>query len=110
MTIFNKVHYQPSTHAEERTIERTPLAENRIEARKAVSKLASTGRLIQDFNGYRYIQNGAYYLPCIKTSENQYYVTTLMTWDMVKHRLQSVVDYYSNTSPTIPKSMNRLSG
>jgi hypothetical protein len=95
---FDYVRYFSSEHAEMRFIERTDWSSSKEAARDHIIKMAYNGSIILESKQYRYIQNGDYYLPCIKWSsrgENVYRIKTVMTWDMVKDRFQSVVDKYT---------------
>lgn len=82
-------------------MERSSLASTRAEAKQKVLDLVQKGRVILEFNQYRYIQSGDFYLPCVKwpsKGERAYRVKTVMTWDMVENRLQQVVDRYATSS------------
>lgn len=98
MIHFNYVQYFCSDHAEKRYLERSTLPISQDEARVQVIELAYNGSILLESDNYRYIQNGQYYLPCIKwkaRGDNVYRIKTVMTWDMVENRLQSSIDKYA---------------
>lgn len=100
MVDFNStIRYLSTIHAEKRAIERTGCHPK--EAQIVVRELADNGRLILEIGRHRYLKCGEFFLPCILhrqfTNHNIYVVKSVLKWDMVKHRLQRIVDKYCTT-------------
>jgi len=92
--------YLSSYHAEERIVDRTGCS--RMEAPQKVVEIAESAQLFLEFGPYRYLRSadGNLFLPCIldKYSNNNYTykVRSVLRWEMVKDRLQRVVDKYAS--------------
>jgi len=91
--VFNYVTYISSEHAELRYMERIEPC-SREEAKQAILETVQNGFVLIDIQEHRYIKSSNLFFPCVKISENIYKIKSVLTWDMVEHRLQSAVDNY----------------
>ena len=91
------IQYYSSSHAELRLTQRTDCPPH--QAAQMVRALAREGNLLFEVGRHRYIRNKDLFLPCVvhrhSINRNIYVVKSVLTWDMVKDRLQRVMDMYS---------------
>ena len=93
---FRRVQYAGSHHAVKRAKQRTSILPSY--ARQNIQNFCKQGEIILEVDDYRYIRfrDDEYdlFFPCIKWSENAYVIKTTLRWDMVKYRLQNIIDNY----------------
>lgn len=98
MNVFNKeIVYIASSHSIDQLIDRTDIKLSPKMAKSKIESLAREGELVIEVDDYRYIKNGDLYLPCIQYTgmpSHVYRVKSVLTWDMVQHRFQNVIDNY----------------
>lgn len=91
--VFNIVRYEAGYHSCQRAAERLNISET--EAKEVIEQLVSTGKVLLDTRYHRYIKNGEMFFPCIKRRDNSFIVKSVLLWDMVKDRVQRIVDKYN---------------
>lgn len=89
VTLFDH-GYKATLHAVNQIKERTGSQFSPAE----VEELCKEGEVVIDTQTHRYIRNGDFFFPCAKEPD-AYHIKTTMLWDMVKHRLQRVIDLYN---------------
>lgn len=95
--VFDYVIYEASPHAIDRYCERFPNI-NRKQAKKQLIERMENGKILLDVNNHRYIRSDDLFIPCskwIEKGDNVFNAKSVLTWDMVKHRIQRVVDLHN---------------
>lgn len=94
MIVFNYSKYFPSDHAQKRFLERSQLIDG-LSSFDSILKCIQMGSIILDVNHHRYIRYHDLFIPCVKLDNHTYLVKSVLTWDMVKDRIQTVIDNYN---------------
>lgn len=91
---FNYTQYWSTKHALKRLYQRSEY-KNRQKGSITLIQLAKKGDILLDVGKHRYIRTGEYFLPCLKVDHGIYLVKSVLTWDMVKDRMQRIIDNYA---------------
>lgn len=95
--VFEKPQFFVSKHAIERwcskrIYEKFP----EILAEEAILDRVEKGEILLSINHHLYIRNNNYLFPCIKINHQTYIVKTVLTWSMVKERMEKVIFTHEN--------------
>jgi hypothetical protein len=98
VNIFDEIRYLSTDHSVKRLRQRFSRFKHLrySQAEQKCEELADTGQLLIEIDDYRYIKNGDVYIPCMRhyKYKNAYVTKSILTWEMVKERLQSIIDRY----------------
>lgn len=107
MNVFKRTRYIASGHSIKRGKQRTTIFPSYV--KENIENYCIKGEVLLEVDHYRYIrfkdsedENLDLFFPCIKYKENVYIIKTTLTWDMVKERLQNIIDnYHLENMPTV---------
>lgn len=93
MMDFDFINYSVSEHSIERYIDRVYSCCPE-EAEELILDKVNKGKILLDIGNHRYVRYENLFFPCVRINQKLYKVKSVLTWDMVEHRIQRVVDNY----------------
>lgn len=96
MMAFEYVQYIPSSHAvsrwcSDRIQPSTPISD----AYRIIGDIVKSGEVLLDVGRHRYVKKDNLFFPCVRLNKFMYRIKSVLTWDMVEHRMDKIIQKYS---------------